>query len=158
MALQFKCNILGINKYIFIKYTTAYSLQKRTSNDCMEQCTLIKLSASFGKMHEKYDNWQGFYLTGINLGICRALSPVVMHNKFWKYYMKDDSWGVEWTKYRQKLYLKCKEIDLERTYDVKRYQKYMQFSNWIQTIFILSLKPTFNNNLNSKIFLNDGNI
>lgn len=28
MALQFKCNILGINKYIFIKYTTAYSLQK----------------------------------------------------------------------------------------------------------------------------------
>lgn len=28
MALQFKCNILGINKYIFIKYTTVYSLQK----------------------------------------------------------------------------------------------------------------------------------
>lgn len=169
MALQFKCNILGINKYIFIKYTTVNSLQKTDvkrlhgtvhldQTGRVYNLTQSNSACRSKKCNQKYGNWQGFFLTGINLGICRALSPVVMHNKFWKYYMKDDSWGVEWTKYRQKLYLKCKEIDLERTYDVKRYQKYMQFSNWIQTIFILSLKPTFNNNLKSKIFLNDDNI
>lgn len=126
MALQFKCNILGINKYIFIKYTTVNSLQKTDvkrlhgtvhldQTGRVYNLTQSNSACRSKKCNQKYDNWQGFYLTGINLGICRALSPVVMHNKFWKYYMKDDSWGVEWTKYRQKLYLKCKEIDLERT-------------------------------------------
>lgn len=138
MALQFKCNILGI-KNIFLlniilrripckngRQTAAWNSAPWSNSACRSK-----------KCNQKYDNCKGFYLTGMNLGICRALSPIVMHNKFWKYYMKDDSWGVEWTKYRQKLYLKCKEIDLERTYDVKRYQKYMQFSNWIQFLFYL---------------------
>lgn len=56
---------------------------------------------------------QGFYLTGINLGICWILSPIVMHNQFWKVCMEDDSWGVEGTKNWQKLYPQCRESALE---------------------------------------------
>lgn len=75
MALQFKCNILGINKYIFIKYTTAYSLQKRTSNDCMEQCTLIKLSASFEKMQSKVRQLARVLLNGYKPGYMSSAFP-----------------------------------------------------------------------------------
>lgn len=96
MALQFKCNILGINKYIFIKYTTVNSLQKTDvkrlhgtvhldQTGRVYNLTQSNSACRSKKCNQKYDNWQGFYLTNINLGICRALSPVVMHNKFWKY-------------------------------------------------------------------------
>lgn len=93
MALQFKCNILGINKYIFIKYTTVNSLQKTDvkrlhgtvhldQTGRVYNLTQSNSACRSKKCNQKYDNWQGFYLTNINLGICRALSPVVMHNKF----------------------------------------------------------------------------